>query len=104
MKVKTTDHGGIKNRKPSGDLRSTWFALVVLQTTWLCFSGCTEESTKVSQVEPQLNMHRVQAGVIDSKGWYVGESTGGHFQVKFPATFNDFTISGTDTNGEPFTS
>jgi hypothetical protein len=44
-------------------------------------------------------MHRIQAGVADSNGWYLAESTGGHFKVKLPAPFNDFEVSGVDENG-----
>jgi hypothetical protein len=40
---------------------------------------------------PGMTMHRVQAGTLDADGWTVAASTAGHFSVKLPCLFNDFT-------------
>jgi len=39
-----------------------------------------------------MTMHRVQAGVLDSFGWTVANSTEGRFSVELPCRFNDFTL------------
>lgn len=42
---------------------------------------------------PSMKMHRTQAGVPDSTGWVLADSTEGGFSVRLPARFNDFTTT-----------
>jgi hypothetical protein len=39
-------------------------------------------------------MHRIDAGLFDSSGWALAESTNGSFAVRMPGPFNDFSVSG----------
>jgi hypothetical protein len=64
--------------------------------------GCSEKLSGVpNKAKPKMDMHRVQAGNLDADGWCIAQSTQGPFQVTFPGHFNDFTVSGADTNGSP---
>lgn len=39
-------------------------------------------------------MHRIDAGLFDSGGWALAESTNGDFSVRMPGPFNDFSVTG----------
>jgi len=41
-------------------------------------------------------MHRIQSGTPDSTGWITADSSKGHFSVRVPIPFNDFTVEETD--------
>ncbi|MDB6026449.1 MAG: hypothetical protein JWM68_2672 [Verrucomicrobiales bacterium] len=45
-------------------------------------------------------MYRTQAGVPESDGWYLADSTGGHFKIKLPGPFNDFSMVGINAEGK----
>ncbi len=58
-----------------------------------------EDLAKSKEGSLKRVMHRTQAGVANPEGWFLAESTKGHFKVKLPAAFNDFEVSGIDENG-----
>lgn len=47
---------------------------------------------------PKLEMHREMVQQKDADGLYPAESTRGHFSVKSPLPFNDYTITTEDPN------
>lgn len=61
--------------------------------------GCEAKDEQDKTNSLKRIMYRIQAGIQDSNGWYLAESTGGNFKIKFPAPFNDFEVSGIDENG-----
>jgi hypothetical protein len=73
--------------------------LIFLLVLFVCNPGRVEAKQKQGD-SLKRTLHRIQAGVADSNGWYLAESTGGHFKVKLPAPFNDFEVSGVDENGK----
>ncbi|SRR6266511_2300358 len=68
-------------------LRITLWALV-LSVTQLAYG----------QYQPEMTMHRIQAGELDATGWTTAQSTEGRFTVRLPLRFNDFTVAETDPN------
>ena len=44
--------------------------------------------------ESNLKMHRIQAGIKDSSGWFFAHSTKGQYSVDLPFKFNDYTVLG----------
>ncbi len=58
------------------------------------------EVTKPVRETAKPTMYRIQAGVPESDGWYIAESTAGHFKVKLPGPFNDFSVVGTNQEGK----
>jgi hypothetical protein len=43
-------------------------------------------------------IHRKSVDALDTGGWQPAVSTKGHFSIRVPVTFNDFTIHGEDEN------
>lgn len=62
--------------------------------------GC--EAATAAPPPPGLKVHRSQAGEPGRDGWYLAESTEGHFRVKTPIPFNDYTVEGTGKDGRKF--
>jgi hypothetical protein len=81
-------------------------SITTLNSLWtLIFLSVSAYDCEAKDEPSQTNslkriMYRVQAGMPDSNGWYIAESTGGNFKIKFPAPFNDFEVSGIDENGQ----
>jgi hypothetical protein len=46
----------------------------------------------------QVTMHRQAAGELDSEGWTTATSTDGHYSVKIPTKFSDFSVAHEDPN------
>lgn len=51
-----------------------------------------------ANAEPQLVLHRKWVETQDADGWYPAKSTKGHFFIKSPIPFNDYTITTVDEN------
>jgi hypothetical protein len=47
---------------------------------------------------PTTEIHRKSVDALDRAGWQPAESTKGHFSVRVPVRFNDFTIHAADEN------
>jgi hypothetical protein len=74
-----------------------------LATTLVSFcSAMAQEPAKLPpgvKLPPGMTMHRLQAGKPDKDGWYVARSTEGHFRVKFPIPFNDYSVRVREKDG-----
>ncbi len=74
----------------------------LLFTSIMAFSLACESPRAAQQPatpKAETKMHRTQAGKADRDGWYRAESTEGHFRVKLPIPFNDYTVRSVDKNG-----
>src|SRR5262245_27469107 len=47
---------------------------------------------------PTTEIHRKSVDALDTAGWQPAVSTKGHFSVRVPVAFNDFTIRAADEN------
>jgi hypothetical protein len=59
--------------------------------------GCSATSEPQA---PQMQMHRTQAGSLDSTGWTAAKSTEGAFEVRLPCKFNDYTADAGEKDGK----
>src|SRR5665213_1389124 len=81
---------GQRSRKSAGDFRCLERAHVRYGLLLLAFAPlCVFADTGATMV-----MHRIDAGLFDSSGWALAESTNGNFAVRMPGPFNDFSMSG----------
>jgi hypothetical protein len=68
---------------------------------WISLSYCLDPIFALGQEVPDgLTLHRVQAGSPNDQGWYEAQSTEGHFDILFPAPFNDYTVRAKEPNGK----
>ena len=84
--------GYLSQAKPMNSLKNIMGISLLLGL--FCLAGIAGD--KQPKESLKRIMHRVQAGVADSNGWYVAESTNGKFNVRLPAQFNDFEVTGVD--------
>ena len=77
--------------------RSRIWTCLVLASAGFPAPACSAEGPALPK---GMTMHRIQAGEPDETGWYSARSTEGHFDVRLPVPFNDFSIRSKGEGGK----